>query len=75
MIDFGVMGKPVFVPDITRQEVAEAGGGDLGFLSSGEHKEEAMRIMAAGLTVIVRRLYEQGKLDGIIGMGGGGGPR
>ena len=73
VVDFGVMGKPVFEPDITRDEVAEAGGGDLGFLSSGEHKEEAMRTMATGLTVIVRRLYEQGKLDGIIGMGGGGG--
>jgi uncharacterized protein (UPF0261 family) len=73
MVDFGVMGKPAFAPDITRQEVARAGGGDLAILASGEHKDEAMRVMATGLAVIVRRLYEQGKLDGIIGMGGGGG--
>ena len=73
VIDFGVMGEPAFPPDITRQEVARAGGGDLSSLASGEHKDEAMRIMAAGLAVIVRRLFDQGQLDGIIGMGGGGG--
>jgi uncharacterized protein (UPF0261 family) len=73
VVDFGIMGEPAFTPDITRQEVAQAGVGDLVRLASGEHKDEAMQVMAAGLTVIVRRLYDQGKLDGIIGMGGGGG--
>ena len=73
VIDFGVMGEPAFAPDITRQEVAKAGGGDLPRLASGEHKDEAMRVMAAGLAVVVRRLFDQGRLDGIIGMGGGGG--
>jgi uncharacterized protein (UPF0261 family) len=73
VVDFGVMGEPAFIPDITRQEVVRAGGGDLAHLASGEHKDEAMQVMATGLTVIVRRLYEMGKLDGIIGMGGGGG--
>ena len=72
MVDFGVMGEPVFTPDITRQEVANAGGGDLATLASGEHKDEAMRVMAAGLAVVVRRLFDEGRLDGIIGMGGGG---
>ena len=73
VVDFGVMGEPAFTPDITHMEVAKAGGGDIATLASGDHKDEAMRIMAAGLMVIVRQLYEQGKLDGIIGMGGGGG--
>jgi uncharacterized protein (UPF0261 family) len=72
VIDFGVMGEPGFAPDITRQEVAKAGGGDLAILASGEHKDESMRIMAAGLAVVVRQLFDEGKLDGIIGMGGGG---
>ena len=72
VVDFGVMGEPVLTPDITRQEVANAGGGDLASLASGEHKDEAMRVMAAGLAVVVRRLFDEGRLDGIIGMGGGG---
>jgi uncharacterized protein (UPF0261 family) len=73
MIDFGVMGKPTFEPDITSAEVAKAGGGDLTALASGGHKDEAMQIMATGLAAVVRRLFEEGRLDGIIGMGGGGG--
>jgi uncharacterized protein (UPF0261 family) len=73
VVDFGVQGKPAFKPDIGRQKVAKAGGGDLSYLASGDHKDEAMRVMASGLAVIVRKLYEQGKLDGIIGMGGTGG--
>ncbi len=73
VVDFGVMGKPVFKPDIPRDEVAAAGGGDLAFLSSGEHKDQAMKAMAAGLSLVVRKLYNEGKLHGIIGMGGTGG--
>jgi uncharacterized protein (UPF0261 family) len=72
VIDFGVMGEPPFEPDITREAVAEAGGGDLAYLASGEHKDEAMQVMAAGLAVVVRMLYDEGKVDGILGMGGGG---
>jgi len=72
VVDFGVMGEPSFEPDVTRDAVAQAGGGDLAYLASGEHKDEAMQVMAAGLAVVVRGLYEQGKLDGILGMGGSG---
>ncbi|GAB4526914.1 MAG: Tm-1-like ATP-binding domain-containing protein [Anaerolineae bacterium] len=72
VVDFGVMGEPAFEPDITRQEVAEAGGGNLAYLASGQHKDEAMQVMATGLAVVVRRLYDEGKLDGILGMGGSG---
>jgi len=73
VVDFGVMGEPAFPPDIPRAEVAQAGGGDIAYLATGEHKDEAMRIMAEGLAVVVRRLYDEGKLDGIISMGGSGG--
>lgn len=72
VIDFGVMSAPAFAPDISREEVAQAGGGNLARLSSGQHKDEAMKTMAAGLTVIVRKLHEDGKLDGILSMGGSG---
>ena len=72
VVDFGVMGKPTFEPDIKREEVAEAGGGDLAYLASGEHKDEAMQVMAAGLAVVVRKLYDQGVVGGIFGMGGSG---
>ncbi len=73
VVDFGVMGTPDFLPDVSRAEVAMAGGGEIGHLSSGKRKDEAMRVMALGLAGVVRRLYDTGKLDGILGMGGSGG--
>ena len=72
VVDFGVMGAPGIQPDVGREHVARAGGGDLAELRSGEHKDQAMQVMAAGLAVVVRELYDQGKLDGILGMGGSG---
>jgi uncharacterized protein (UPF0261 family) len=72
VVDFGVRGQPAFAPDIGRATVAAAGGGDLAQWASGQHKDEAMRSMATGLAVVVRQLYDQGKLDGILGMGGSG---
>lgn len=73
VVDFGVMGAPEFSPDVSRLDVMRAGGGDPERLSSGKHKDEAMQVMAAGLAEVVRGLYEQGRLDGILGMGGSGG--
>ncbi|MCY3786612.1 MAG: Tm-1-like ATP-binding domain-containing protein [bacterium] len=73
VVDFGTMGAPTLAPDVSRAEVAAAAGGDIDYLASGEHKDEAMQTMAAGLAVVVRRLYDEGHLGGVIGMGGTGG--
>lgn len=72
-VDIGVMGEPAYTPDVTRGEVAEAGGVALESFADGQHKDTAMQVMAQGAAVVVRRLYDEGKLDGILGMGGGGG--
>jgi uncharacterized protein (UPF0261 family) len=73
VVDFGIMGEPRFPPTITRREVIDAGGGDFEQLSSGKHKDEAMKVVARGLRKVVSRLYLEGKVDGILGMGGSGG--
>ncbi len=73
VVDFGVMGQPAFEPDVSRAEVASAAGGNLAYLASGTHKDEAMRTMAQGLASVVERLYGEGRFDGILGMGGSGG--
>lgn len=73
VVDFGVMGTPAFPANITREEVAAAGGGDLAELRSGQHKDRAMEVMAAGLTAVVQRLATEHRVDGILGMGGSGG--
>lgn len=73
VVDFGVLGTPVFPPDVSRDEVSRAGGGDLAELRTGGHKDRAMQVMSTGLQEVVRRLYDEGQLDGILGMGGSGG--
>ena len=73
VVDFGVMGAPGFAPDVSREEVMAAGSGNLTHLASGDHKDEAMRAAASGLAVVVRQLYDEGKLGGIMAMGGTGG--
>jgi uncharacterized protein (UPF0261 family) len=73
VVDFGVMGEPAIKPDVSRAEVAAAGGGKLDRLRSGDRKDEAMKVMSTGLAVVVRKLFDGGKLHGIIGMGGTGG--
>ncbi len=71
--DFGVMGQPAFEPDVSRADVAIAGGSNLAYLASGTRKDEAMRTMAQGLASVVESLYSEGRFDGILGMGGSGG--
>lgn len=73
VVDFGVLGKPEFEPDISREEVARQGGADIASFASGQHKDAAMKAIAAGLEGVVSQLYAEGKLDGILGMGGSGG--
>ena len=73
VVDFGVLGEPAFEPQIGREEVAAAGGGSIAALRSGDQKDQAMQTMATGLAAVVRRLYDEGHLDGILGMGGTGG--
>src|SRR4051794_22958718 len=62
VVDFGVLGEPTFAPDIARADVAMAGGGDLSALRAGDQKDRAMQVMADGLAVIVRQLFDEGLL-------------
>jgi len=73
VVDFGVLGEPGFKPDISREEVAKKGGHEISEFADGGQKDEAMKTMAFGLKEIVSQLFEDGKLDGIISMGGSGG--
>lgn len=73
LVDFGVLGDPLSGPDISGDEVARAGGSSLDELRAKEDKALAMRTMTEGLSRVVADLYAQGRLGGILGMGGGGG--
>ena len=70
LIDTGVVGKPTVKADVSREEVAKAGGMPLSELLKDPTQDKAHPIMTAGASSIVKKLLEQGKIHGIIGMGG-----
>ncbi len=72
-VDFGVLGDPPFVPDVTNVEVARAGGAELSALRESKDKTLAMRAMTEGLPRVFSRLLDERRLDGVCGMGGSGG--
>jgi uncharacterized protein (UPF0261 family) len=73
-VNFGILGSTdLFKVDVEATEVARAGGGDLTLLRAQGDRGAAMKIMAAGAAAVARQLYDDGKLGGIIGMGGSGG--
>ncbi len=71
-IDAGVFGSS-FAPDVPAAQVAEAGGGDLAELAARKDRGEAMAVMGRGAAVVATRLAAEGRIHGIIAMGGGGG--
>ena len=73
VVDTGVLGEAVFEPDVSREQVALAGGSNLGQLIERKERGEAMAVMTKGVAEIARELYEGKRIDGIISMGGGGG--
>ncbi len=73
-VNTGVLGTTDLFPvDVEAREVARAGGGNLEELREKKDRGEAMKVICAGAPKVVKRLYEEGKFDGIIGMGGTGG--
>ena len=70
IIDVGVVGRPAISPDITREEVAEAGGMPLTKILENPSREVAAPIMAEGAEKIVTKLAAEEKVHGIVSMGG-----
>jgi uncharacterized protein (UPF0261 family) len=73
VVDVGVLGEPAVPANISRAEVAAAAGESLGELIQSQDKARAMRAMTAGAAVIAAGLYAEGRIDGLIGLGGSAG--
>ncbi|MDI6753746.1 MAG: Tm-1-like ATP-binding domain-containing protein [Thermodesulfobacteriota bacterium] len=73
VVDAGILDPPFFPPDISREEVCQAAGFTLAGLIARKDKNLAIETIAAGSALIAQRLYAEGKLDGIISLGGGQG--
>ena len=73
MIDCGVLEAPPFTPDVTRQEVAAAGGHVHADLVAKHDRGSGIAAMAAGAALVVRHLFEEGMIQGVISLGGSAG--
>lgn len=70
VMDIGILGETPFRPDITRDKVARAAAMRIEKLVSEQRRDSSMRTMADGATKLARELCDEGRLDGIIGIGG-----
>jgi uncharacterized protein (UPF0261 family) len=70
LIDTGTLGDPQIAPDITRSEILEEAGIAM---PAAEDRGERVTAMAEALPVYLKKLVEEGGIDGIISLGGGGG--
>lgn len=73
VIDTGVIGEPVFRPDVSSDEVFKAAGTSLIQVRKQANRGDAIAQAAIGATKIVGKLYRLGQLDGIFAIGGSAG--
>lgn len=73
LIDVGTGSDPTVAPDITRYQVAEAAGVDLAPIIARKDRGEAVTTMSQAAPMLLTKLYQDGEIDGVISLGGGGG--
>lgn len=73
LIDVGSGSDPTLEPDISRWELAAAAGMDLTEVIARQDRGECVVAMSAAAPVCLAELAEEGLIDGVISLGGGGG--
>ena len=73
IIDVGTAEPPRLAPDVTREEVAALGGIDLAAIVARHDRGEAVAAMSQAAPRMLARLFEEGRFDGVLSLGGGGG--
>jgi uncharacterized protein (UPF0261 family) len=72
-LDAGVLGPPRFAPDIPREEVFAAAGTTYEAVRQAADRGQAIAAAARGATALALRLHREGRLDGVLGLGGSAG--
>ncbi len=73
LIDTGSAEPPQVKPDVSREEVAAANGVDLAGILERKDRGEAVTAMAGAAAVYLAKLVGEGRVQGVISLGGGGG--
>lgn len=73
VLDAGVLGPALIRPDISREAVFEASGTTLAAMREGGDRGDAIRAAASGAEAIAMRLFQEGTITGVLGLGGSAG--
>ena len=69
-MDVSVLGDPSCPCDISKHDVAEAGGSTIQAAIDTGEENKAMQIMARGASQLAADLHATGKIDGVVVLGG-----
>ncbi len=72
VFDVAVRGEPAFPPDVSAEEICSAAGVSFAEIRRAD-RGTALDAMARALPLAVKRAWAQGRFQGIVSMGGGGG--
>ncbi|MFZ7112260.1 MAG: Tm-1-like ATP-binding domain-containing protein, partial [Desulfatiglandales bacterium] len=70
LLDAGVLGAPAITPGITREEVARAACSSMEEIARIGSEGEALEVMAQGAGAIALKLHREGRIHGVLGIGG-----
>ncbi len=73
VIDAGVIGPPAFPPDISGEEVFRAAGTSHQAVRKAGDRGQAVEAASRGAAKLVVELHAQGKVDGVLSLGGSAG--
>ena len=73
VINTGILGEPQLTPDVSADEVAQAGGSSLQALRNEGDRGNSVAVMAQGAATLVAEKQAAGEIDGIISLGGSAG--
>ena len=70
IMDVGVLGVPAFDPEFSNRDVAVAAQTSIDAIAALGDENLAMTKMAEGAVALTLRLYRQGRVDGLLALGG-----
>lgn len=73
VVNTGILGDPELTPDVSAEEVAQAGNSSLKALRDEGDRGNSVTVMAQGAATLIAERYAAGEVDGIISLGGSAG--
>lgn len=65
--------EPLFEPDISNAEIVATAGANIQEIAAKRDRANATAILSKGMEILLPKLFDEGKFDGILSFGGTGG--